>query len=118
MSVLPSTMTVMYDDVTRRAALDRLAVESVASVSRATGICRSTLRAWRDHLGPASARECPRCDASDLDGAAYSALLGYYLGDGCLSRHRRHHVLRSSCDVAYPIVIADAASVASTSWSD
>ncbi|NYD41521.1 hypothetical protein [Nocardioides panaciterrulae] len=31
----------------------------------------------------------------------YAALLGYYLGDGCLSVVKRYAVLRISCDTAW-----------------
>jgi hypothetical protein len=32
---------------------------------------------------------CPRCDAAELDEAAYALLLGWYLGDGSIARARR-----------------------------
>ena len=61
-----------------------------SQIARATGISRSTLRAW---LGR-SARpmsppwiSCPRCNPdAELDDAAYVYLLGLYLGDGCISK--------------------------------
>jgi hypothetical protein len=34
-------------------------------------------------------------------------LFGYYLGDGCVSRHARYHTIRVSCDAKYPAIIAD-----------
>ena len=37
----------------------------------------------------------------------YSALLGYYLGDGCVSAARRYFALRVSCDAAYPGIVND-----------
>jgi hypothetical protein len=44
---------------------------------------------------------------SPVRGAAYAALLGYYLGDGTISTHRGRGVLRVSCDRAYPGIIRD-----------
>ena len=32
---------------------------------------------------------CPRCDDAELDGAAYAEVLGWYLGDGHISKGRR-----------------------------
>jgi hypothetical protein len=40
-------------------------------------------------------------------GSAYSRLLGYYLGDGCISRARGGYVLRVSCDRTYPGIVSD-----------
>ena len=52
--------------------------------------------------------ECPRCEAAPLAAGAYAALLGYYLGDGCVTRAARAYaVLRVSCDQALPRVISD-----------
>lgn len=34
-------------------------------------------------------RACPRCDGASLDEPTYSYLLGLYLGDGHITRHRR-----------------------------
>jgi hypothetical protein len=56
-----------------------------------------TIRRWRrvyqrqgrprgqTHLAP----PCPRCDGGPLDERSYAELLGWYLGDGWLSRGRR-----------------------------
>lgn len=61
------------------------------------GVAVKTIRRWRRlyqrrgqprgqaHLGA----PCPRCDGAALDGAAYAELLGWYLGDGHLTRARR-----------------------------
>ena len=61
------------------------------------GVAVKTIRRWRrvyqrrglprgqGHLAP----PCPRCDAAPLEGGAYAELLGWYLGDGYLSRGRR-----------------------------
>ena len=85
---------------------------TLSAVSRALGVSRSALREWRDS-GPEAASalsDCPRCsgDAESLDAPSYSALFGYYLGDGCLSHVRTHFVMRISCDATYPGIIADA----------
>lgn len=45
-----------------------------------------------------------------LAAPAYAALLGYYLGDGCISTAPRAHVLRISCDAEYPQIIDDVTS--------
>jgi len=88
----------MHPFATRRQALS-LAKHGVAlaEVSRRTGVARSTIRQWKRHpdaWGPS--RDCPRCGMGTLDRPAYAALLGYYLGDGCIS-----------CDRAWPGIIED-----------
>ncbi|MDF9812586.1 helix-turn-helix domain-containing protein [Streptomyces sp. SPB162] len=45
---------------------------------------------------------CPRCDGRALDEAAYSYLLGLYLGDGHISHYARVPSLMISCDDAWP----------------
>jgi hypothetical protein len=102
----------MYPERVRAEARTMLAAgHSLSEVSRHLAIARSTLGAWRDagpeRPGPANA--CPRCDGTGLDGPAYAALLGYYLGDGCLSAAPRYFALRVSCDAAWPGVVADVA---------
>jgi hypothetical protein len=61
------------------------------------GVAIKTIRRWRRlyqrrglprgqaHCGI----PCPICDDAELDGAAYAELLGWYLGDGHISRQRR-----------------------------
>lgn len=56
---------------------------------------------------------CPLCEAAPLDAPAYAALLGYYLGDGCLSRAPRYWVLRVSCDARLPGIVDDVTDVIS-----
>ena len=61
------------------------------------GVTVRTVRRWRRLYqrrglprGQANAvAVCPICDSGDLDTAAYSELLGWYLGDGHISRGRR-----------------------------
>ncbi len=86
--------------------------QSLNSISKATGIQRSTLRDWRDHperdlsdhvLG----RACPLCANASLRGDAYAYLLGMYLGDGCVSTMRGGvFSLRVACDLRYRAIIA------------
>jgi hypothetical protein len=81
---------------------------TLSEVSRQTSISRSTLRDWvaaPPRIG--SSILCPRCTSTPLDESAYAALLGYYLGDGCLSSAARHHTLRVSCDETYPGIVHD-----------
>jgi hypothetical protein len=82
---------------------------SLSDVSRATGVSRSALREWRDR-GPEARRPaaCWVCeDTGPPSSAGYARLLGYYLGDGCLSRVRSVHALRVACDCAYPGIVED-----------
>lgn len=100
----------MHPVEVRRRALDLLATgRSLNSVSNQLGVSRAALREWRDR-GPEprtrSARCCV-CDGGKPDEAGYSTLLGYYLGDGCISKARRTYSLRVSCDRTYPGIIAD-----------
>jgi hypothetical protein len=73
---------------------------------------RSTLRAWRsDPAGRASDDGCPRCTDQEIDREAYAGLLGFYLGDGCVSEHARCFSLRIACDARLPAIIADVRNV-------
>ncbi|KRF34314.1 hypothetical protein [Nocardioides sp. Soil805] len=98
----------MYDAPARRAALAMVAAgASLSEVSRTTGIHRSTLRAWASTEATV-ALECFRCSSlHPTDGAAYAALLGYYLGDGCVSTFRRRTTFRVSCDASLPGIVED-----------
>ncbi len=61
------------------------------------GVAVKTIRRWRrlyQRRGQPrgqqhTSAQCPRCDGADLDVGAYSELLGWYLGDGHISRGRR-----------------------------
>jgi hypothetical protein len=99
----------MYDDHVRsQATRMRAAGATWSEISRSLGISRSTLRLWEATGGRRTHQSrCPRCEPVDLDPVAYAALLGYYLGDGCLSRHPRFWALRVSCDARRPGIIAD-----------
>ena len=68
-----------------------------AENAAAHGVAVKTIRRWRrlyqrrglvrgqQHLAP----PCPRCDGGLLDPSAYAELLGWYLGDGYISKGRR-----------------------------
>jgi len=61
------------------------------------GVAVKTIRRWRrDYQRRGRTRgqshttaRCPRCDVAQLDSVAYAELLGWYLGDGHISRGRR-----------------------------
>lgn len=66
-------------------------------ISILTGISRATIRDWR-RKGRSRERgkafrepdpDCPACAGARVPGSTYAYLLGLYLGDGCISRHRR-----------------------------
>jgi hypothetical protein len=98
----------MYDEDVRLRAVELLRRgHTVSEVSRLTLVQRSTLRSWRDD-GTAAVRpvSCPRCTRGPLS-TSYAVLLGFYLGDGCLSQLSRTVSLRVSCDRTYPGIIRD-----------
>ncbi|QYJ04775.1 hypothetical protein KUV85_03575 [Nocardioides panacisoli] len=75
------------------------------------GVAVVTIRRWRRRYvrrglprGQAhTSVACPICDDAPLDGSAYSELLGWYLGDGHISKGRRRvHNLHVVNDVRYP----------------
>lgn len=76
------------------------------------GVSRATLRDWRDRRARTPyPSDCPLCANGKLPPSPYAHLLGLYLGDGCLSKHRRDvYALRIACDDAYPRLIDEAAS--------
>ncbi|GAA4697582.1 transcriptional regulator [Nocardioides nanhaiensis] len=101
----------MYPSSVRdRARALRAQGRTWSEVSRLLGVNRSTLRSWEsapelsDCPRPAVERALPH---DERLAQAYAALLGYYLGDGCISRFRRSTVLRVSCDNLYPGIIDD-----------
>lgn len=98
----------MYDTRVRAEAIGLLTTGmSLSEASRRTGISRSTMRAWRDRPLRRRRPDCPTCHGARLDSDAYAALLGFYLGDGCISAAPRYYSLRVSCDKAYPRIIDD-----------
>ena len=100
----------MYSQARRDDALGLLAEGlTLSQASRRTGVSRAAMREWVAHPERSAQRasDCPVCDEVQLDAEAYSALLGYYLGDGCISRMPRYFLLRVSCDATYPGIITD-----------
>jgi hypothetical protein len=92
-------------------------------ISRQTGIPRGTVKDWRHGKLPSVGRRsqeswwrgsCRKCGHPDHDfealpGSAYAYLLGIYLGDGTISRHRRNvYRLRIFLDARYPGIIDEA----------
>jgi hypothetical protein len=81
------------------------------AIARQTGIPRCTVRDWRCRPQirprPVSTSVCGVLhDFSAFPAAAYSYLLGLYLGDGCVSRSQRVWHLRITLDKKYPGIIA------------
>src|SRR4051794_18017521 len=80
-------------------------------VGRQLGVGPQTVRRWARGGARAAIRAsaCEECGGTHaftaLPGEAYAYLLGVYLGDGHISHQRRSHLLRVSCDVAYPGII-------------
>jgi Transposase len=82
-----------------------------AENARRHGVAVATIRRWRrlyQRRGQSRGHAhltvtCPRCDGVDLDPEAYAELLGWYLGDGHISRGR-HDVfaLHIFNDLKYP----------------
>ena len=88
---------------------------AAAEIARQTGIPRATVRDWlRGALPDRSRGRCWRCDTTlpvpDVD---YARLLGAYLGDGYLARHRRDvYRLVLVQDAAYPRLASEWADLA------
>ena len=81
------------------------------AIARQTGIPRRTVCDWRRKSpvlarGRSGSADCAiDHDFSGLPASAYSYLLGLYLGDGCISRHRRIWRIRITLDIKYPGII-------------
>ena len=107
-------MTRSAGEVHRARELFELGI-SIAAVARQAGIPRSTVRGWVENnftqrvgRGKSLDERCDPCPAVlNLDEEPYAYLLGLYLGDGCISRYPRTHILRVSLDVKYPNIIAE-----------
>jgi Homeodomain-like domain len=86
---------------------------TATEIARLIGVPRSTVRDWLYGRVPVQSRlaGCDACGgAHDLASlpSAYVYLLGMYLGDGCLSAHRREvFKLRISLDARYPEIVEE-----------
>lgn len=88
------------------AARLRSAGESWSTIARRLGVSRATVRDWHSGRGTRT-NDCAACGEGELDREAYAALLGFYLGDGCISRAPRYFFLRIACDRTQPGIVAD-----------
>ena len=86
---------------------------SDGAIASLLGTRRETIRDWRRGAGALrtrAGRTCPICGEAPLDGRPYAYLLGLYLGDGCLSVHRRGvYRLRISLDARQPEIVDECA---------
>lgn len=86
------------------------------AIARVTDIPRSTVRDWRRGKRPRRSDSVPGSSSEyrgdrvedDALGGPYGYLLGLYLGDGCLSEHRRGVFrLRVTLDIRYPGIVRE-----------
>ncbi len=101
----------MYEATTRAVAIELVARGRTRhSVARDLNISWLTLNRWiADPRGAsAGARPCP---APVEPNPEYAALLGYYLGDGYISRFPRYFALRISCDARQTKIVEDVESI-------
>ena len=107
----------MHSSGTVRAALELAAAGANATdISRQLRIPRRTAVDWLRGGLPRSIHQDIDC-ATHVErlGPEYVYLLGLYLGDGCISHHRRGvYRMRLALDVKYPGIIDSAASAMST----
>jgi hypothetical protein len=80
-------------------------------VAQLTGVSTGAVQKWRTGRRRTPEKElkhasCPRCDGAPLNERAYAYLLGLYLGDGHITRHRRGvFALSIFCGDAWPGLI-------------
>jgi len=100
----------MHSRRTRDAASAMLARgRTISETARALDVPRRTVQDWATGI-PRREPACWRCDTAPTpDADAYAALLGFYLGDGCVSEAARCQVLRVSCDARLPGIVDDVA---------
>ena len=79
----------------------------MSSAARQLALPVSTVRDWVNGRTTGRPDECPRCTRASIPEGPYAALLGYYLGDGCISHAPRYDVLRISCDARLPGIVDD-----------
>jgi hypothetical protein len=82
---------------------------NASQIADIAGIPRSTVREWLRQPDRARRRPPPvTLDLTKLPEAEYSYLLGFYLGDGCISPHSRGvYRLRITTDASYPRIIEE-----------
>ena len=96
----------MYPPQIRRVALELVdSGRSVNSVSRELGISRGAITEWRARADALDERH--GCPSPPRSTPQYSGLLGFYLGDGCISANRRTYALRIACDKTLPGIVSD-----------
>lgn len=83
---------------------------SDCAIARQTGIPRCTVRDWRRRpqirARPVDTSVCGTTHSfAAFPAAAYSYLLGLYLGDGCVSKAQRVWRLRITLDKKYPGIV-------------
>lgn len=77
-------------------------------IARLSGIPRGTVGRWLASPARAPISACPRCDGRALEEAAYSYLLGVYLGDGhIVSVPKGVFRLSIFLDLRYPGIIRE-----------
>ena len=82
---------------------------NASQIAHFARIPRSTVRYWLSPRPPRINRE-PALELTSLLEAQYSYLLGFYLGDGWISRQKRDvYRLRIKTDSRYPQIIAECA---------
>ncbi|GAA0408755.1 helix-turn-helix domain-containing protein [Streptomyces luteireticuli] len=102
----------MHGTEVRKRAIDLIrSGASNAETARRLGVPIGTVGYWlhmdRSKRGECPGRhdpKCPRCDGRELDEAAYSYLLGLYLGDGHIIQYSQHRVpsLMITCGDVWP----------------
>ena len=101
----------MHPVETRAEVLRLIAGLNDCEISRELGVPRTTVRDMRKPRPRVERPACPRCWAPMREmrftPGEYAELLGFYLGDGHISRVGRSHRLRISLDAAHSAVIDD-----------
>lgn len=111
MSVPSGTIVSVHSEAVRGHALTLLSEgHTLTCVALQTSVHTSTLRRWRS-AAATQPQLLTACDPALLDTPEYAALLGFYLGDGCVSPARGSFVLRVACDRRLPGIIADVTNV-------
>jgi hypothetical protein len=82
---------------------------NASQIAYISGLPRSTVREWLRRQHPRARRQ-PSLDIGAIPKREYSYLLGFYLGDGTISRSRKGvYRLRIKSDSGYPGVSAECA---------